>query len=395
MCRSTFDGGRRCPSHTDPVLIANRNARRRAKYANSHSKAKSLNAEAGDRTSHSVNASSFGHSLFNYKPTENTKAVYQKISEEASNAFGVSSQEYEGYLVDKNYISNKQTSGLLNYTKLDAASYREFGFQDPEVTRYSKIYFNDLLEMSEAELKDHSLAEKKALRTFTSNDYEWINAALYGKGYLKIETAKDEAEYVPQYGDDIKSADHSITDPEERTPSRLKEIVNVLDKVLDKGPKQQRILYRGMSSYHAAWGDPEALKQYVEDNYAIGKEFKFDGYQSSTYNPAQAAGSAAGGGLIFEISTPSGVNVTSVSKYNTEEEAILSRDSRYMIVGLHKNVTYTSQYGEKSDYPDKRFGMTVVQMVEITDEGYVKDETNFAPPAPLQPAQYKTSTIYS
>lgn len=33
MCRNLNHGGRRCPSYTDPVLIANRNARRRALYA--------------------------------------------------------------------------------------------------------------------------------------------------------------------------------------------------------------------------------------------------------------------------------------------------------------------------------------------------------------------------
>lgn len=390
MCRSTIDGGRRCPSHTDPVLIANRNARRREKYAKSHSKVKSLNSEIGTRTAHSVSASSFEHTLFGYKPDGKDEVIYQSVAEEGANNFGVSSKEYEGFLVEKGYLSKKQTSGLVNYTKLNEESYKDFGFQDISISRYSKINFGDLTDMSKAELEGHSLAEKKALRTFTSNDYGWINAALYGKGYLQPETEQDEKKYVPQYGDDLETADHVITEPEDRTPSRLKEIVSALDKALDKGPKQQRILYRGMSAYHAAWQNAEGLKQYIDENYAIGKEFKFDGYQSSTYNPAQAAGTAAGGGVIFEISTPSGANVVSVSKYSTEEEAILPRDARYMIVGLHKDATYTSQYGEDSKYPDKRFGVTVVQMVEITDEGYVKDETNFAPPAPLKPEQWKT-----
>jgi hypothetical protein len=399
MCRSTIDGGRRCPSHTDPALISNRNARRREKYAKSHSKVKSLNSEVGESSLHSVASSSFEHSLFSYKQfgydiATETKPIYQKVNAGSENAFGLTTSEYEGLLVDKGYIAKKQNSGLLNYTKLDENSYREFGFKEPSISRYSQIQFGDLTEMSKAELKNHSFAEKKALRTFTSNDYAWINSSLYGKTGLKEESAKEEANYVPQYGDDLDNADHLITDPEDRTPSRFKEIVSALDRALDKGPKQQRILYRGMSGYHNAWGTPEGLKQYVEKNYGIGKEFKFDGYQSTTYSPMQALGSASGGGVIFEISTPSGVNVTSVSKYSTEEEAILSRDARYMIVGLHQNVTYSAQASEDSKYPDKRYDMTVVQMVEITDDGYVKDETNFTPPAPLKPEQLSTSNVY-
>ena len=45
MCRA---GGRRCPSHTDPVAIAARNARRRAIYAQNKAKKKSDHLETGD-----------------------------------------------------------------------------------------------------------------------------------------------------------------------------------------------------------------------------------------------------------------------------------------------------------------------------------------------------------
>jgi hypothetical protein len=400
MCRSTFDGGRRCPSHTDPVLIANRNARRRAKYAQTHINAKSNNTEAGERVLHSANASSFTHSLFTYKPSKNSlfapqpnknsQIIYEKAKEENENAFGVTTKEYEGYLVDNSYFSKKQNSGLLNYTKLDENSYKEFGFKDPDEPRYSEVDFKTLKELSESELQDHSIAEKKALKTFTSNDYKWINSALYGKGSLQKETPAEEEDYKPYYGDDLKTIDHSYTAEEKQTPSRFKELVNTLDRALDKGPKQQRILYRGMYAYHPAWGNPAGLEQYVNDNYAIGKEFKFDGYQSTTYNPIQAGGSAGEQGVLFEISTPSGVNVISVSEYDTEEEAILSRDARYMIVGLHKNVTFVSQSGPKSDYPSYKEGVTIVQMVEITEDGYVKDETNFTPPNPLKESQLKS-----
>lgn len=392
MCRSSINGGRRCPSHTDPVLIANRNARRRAKYAKAHLGSKSQHAEAGERVSHSVTTQGFEHPLFSYK--SNQDVIYQKVNDGNENAFGVSTEEYKGLLVDTGYVSGQQASGLLNYTKLDEDSYKEFGFKDPEEPRYTQVEFKQLKELSRAELEDHSLAEKKALKTFTSNDYKWINTALYGKGSLKNETEQQAQSYKSSYDDKTDSIDYSPISFDKQTPSRLKDVVNALDSALDKGPKQQRILYRGMFPYHAAWGSPDELSNYVEKNYAIGKEFKFDGYQSTTYNPTMAAGSASHGGLIFEISTPSGVNVTSVSEYDTEEEAILPRDSRYMIVGLHKNVNFCSQIGKESHSPDYREGVTIIQMVEITETGHVKNQTNFTPPSELRPEQYKTIGSY-
>lgn len=388
MCRSTLDGGRRCPSHTDPVLIANRNARRREKYAKAHLKSKGQHTEAGNQVSHSVSTQGFEHSLFGYK--SNDKVLYQKVNDGNENAFGLSAQEYKGLLVDTGYVSAQQTSGLLNYTKLDEDSYKEFGFKDPEEPRYTQVEFTQLKDFSKAELEEHSLAEKKALKTFTSNDYKWINTALYGKGTLKSETEQEAQNYKSNYDDKTDSIDYSPIPFEKQTPSRLKDVVQALDSALDKAPKQQRILYRGMFSYHPAWGSPDELSKYIDKNYAIGKEFKFDGYQSTTYNPTMAAASASHGGLIFEISTPSGVNVTSVSEYDTEEECILPRDSRYMIVGIHKDVNFISQIGKESHHPDYREGVTIIQMVEITETGHVKNETNFTSPSELKPEQHKT-----
>jgi hypothetical protein len=394
MCRSTFDGGRRCPSHTDPVLISNRNARRRAKYAQSHSEAKEQAESSGVRVSHSVAPTFLEHSLFGYEdPTGNDDYLYykSKSAEEATNAFGVSAQEYKGYLVSKGYIDSKQYSGLVNYTKMDENSYKEFGFQEPSEIRKASLKSRDVIELSKAELKEMPVAYKKALNTFTSENYQWINGALYGNPTLVTETDEEALRYEPRYNvDEVKNFDmDEVIFTEERTPSFVKEVTSALDKALNEGPKQQRILYRGMNEYHNAWGlnGPE---KYVDENYAVGKEFKFDGYQSATYSPSGALNRVGHNGLMFEIRSPSGVNVSSVSDYPDEEEAILPRDARYMVVGIHKKVSYTAGVPHSS-WENKRSNVTVVQLVEITESGYVKDETNFTSPSPITENQLKTT----
>lgn len=386
MCRSTFDGGRRCPSHTDPVLIANRNARRREKYAKSHGTLKAENDSLGTRVVHSTSLTSFNHTLFSYDADE--KELYRKTGESNKNAFGVSFQEYEGHLVDLHYIDRRQYSGLVNYTKLNDTSYREFGFQAPGEIRQKLMNDHELSEMSNAELEDLSMGEKKALNTFTSMDYEWINGSLYGNPFLVEETEEETANYKSQYGDEVDDFyDDGETYNDDRKPSLFKEIVSTMDQALEQGPKQQRVLYRGMSPYHKAFKIPGGVNAYVDQNYTIGKEFKFDGYQSASYSPVVAAG-RSGEGLIFEIRSPSGVNVTGISNFYDEQEAILPRDSRYMVVGIHKHTGYQAEDTEQK-FTNKINDVTVIQMVEITENGYVKDETNFTPPAPIKDEQLK------
>jgi hypothetical protein len=387
MCRSTIDGGRRCPSHTDPLLIANRNARRRAKYAQSHGKAKAENDSLGARVVHSTPATSFEHPLFTYEIDKaNGKELYRKTSDSNENAFGVFYQEYEGHLVDLHYIDRRQYSGLVDYTKLDNTSYKDFGFQSPGETRHKLMDDDELSDISSSELYDLSMGEKKALNKFTSMDYEWINGALYGKPSLTAETEEEASSYQPQYGDDEDDfLDENETYQEGRKPSFFKEIVTVMDKALEQGPKQQRILYRGMSPYHRAFKIPGGMDAYVDQNYAIGKEFKFDGYQSASYSPVVASG-RAGDGLVFEIRSPSGVSVAGISNFYDEQEALLPRDARYMVVGVHKHISYAAE-DSINDFTNRSKSTTVIQMVEITENGYVKDETNFAPPPPIREEQ--------
>jgi hypothetical protein len=72
------------------------------------------------------------------------------------------------------------------------------------------------------------------------------------------------------------------------------------------------------------------------------------------------------GGILFEVLTPEGVNVTSVSEYKSECEVLLPRNQTYVVVG-HK--TIIDKY-----YPEDN--KKVVQLVAINSKGEVLDGTN-------------------
>lgn len=386
MCRSTLDGGRRCPSHTDPVLIANRNARRRAKYAQQKPATTPVTVE------HAVLPSDFQHSLFRSYHAGNKATLYKAKDEEVS-PLGVTVKHHTGLLAEESYFSKQQNSGLLNYTKLDENSYKEFGFQSPDEERTNSWTLNQLKELSKVELGDMTISEKKALQTFTGDWYKTINVSLYGK--LPSYLGKGNSEYKPRYNDELdENGDLKRTIGIDR-PEFIQEFTDLADSAMTKTPKQQRILYRGMARHHSELyastmsDTTEKIVKYVDENYSLGQEVMFDGFQSTSYSPTIAADYAGKGGILFEIKTASGANVISISEYGDEREVILPRHSRYMVVGVHKKATYVADDIDKDQAYHRQDNTTIIQLVEITDDGYVRDETNFTSPPPLTEHQLR------
>jgi hypothetical protein len=432
MCRSTIDGGRRCPSHTDPVLIANRNARRREKYAKAHNKAvKPKGFDPYNLPEHLKNPQpvkeepavgkfipqqsepideglAAKHGLFRAHFTEtgnlysNTGNVFSYAEEEQHSALGVTSKHYEGELTDTEYLSSRQVSGQINYTKLNEESYKAFGFQDPEEERKTDLNLDQLKQLSKEELTDYPLSLQHALRYFTSGSFEWVNSALFKdrSGTPMTDRNPDKAPYQPVFKNEPFSETKRFgpawqMDQDEReTPELLKETVTKIDLAMSNSHKQQRVLYRGMAADHSAFLD-SGVESYVDKNMSLGQEVIFDGYQSSSYSPTVAADYSGNNGLVFEIRTPSGINLTGISAFPSEREVLLPRNTRYMVVGVHKKVEWTgsspSMWNGESRVKEERSNTTVVQLVEITEEGYVRDENNFKYAPPLTEGQLKSN----
>lgn len=391
MCRNLQEGGRRCPCLTDPAKIAERNARRRANYIPKKTKG-GLLGKIGDLAKTLRKTTEEEHSIFGMKAPKN-QTVFSRTDQGDVSPLGVSSRTCVGYLVDTGYYSEKQISGLIDYTKLNDKSYEEFGFSDPRLMHIDKADLEVTKRISRHELSNLSYSEKKALQVYTGDAYGWINSSMFPTGKTRM-FKKDPKEYEPMLKEGKEVFEDSPYVYAPKNPEFLKEFDGYVTSAMPKAPLQQRLVYRGMSSWHGAFsksdGTKATLKEYVDKNFSLGQEVVFDGYQSTSTSVDVAQNyTSHDDGLLFEIKTSSGLNVTSVSQFDREQEVILPRGSRYMVVGLHEKVDYSAKQEDSSLIKTRR-NITVVQLVEVTEDGYIADETHYTSAPPLTPHQLRT-----
>ena len=393
MCR--LASIRRCPSHRDPVAIAARNARRRAAYAAKKAASVSETILASTRSSVSApdNTSTpkmkniYSAVEFNFDNYDDKRLaelagkarvrLYKKVYTDES--LNITYQKQSGNLVKAGYLAPHYVRGIINYNNLNEESYSVFGFQNPHENPdgYQPIGLpvRTIRKLSEIELRKLSVNEKLAARFFTSNSYEWFNNILYGRNTELPEPDEFYKEFAEQgYGvfdednqQDIYLSGFSIS-PRFRTKETIGTICSVLDDALSRGPKRQRILYRGKKADSSIFDEAGSVSNWVDQNMPLGKEVVFDGYQSASLSFDVAHKySEYKDGLIYEILTPEGVNVTDVSLYESEREVVLPRQARYVVVGVHKNVKCSG---------DDKGTTTIVQLVAINEKGEILDGTN-------------------
>jgi len=284
--------------------------------------------------------------------------------------------EHEGHLVDITYFNKKSISGVLDYTKLAETSDEDLGFN-----KLGKVYdikeirkdltVDDYMNLAKEEVKGMTKEDTTALNYFTSNNYKWVNNALFQKKVHEGPEGKDVS----------KESLNKVISSYEHDKESLKKITQHLDEALSKGPKQQRIVYRGVGD-HADFlrnekGNRIKADQWVDQNLEVGKEIKFDGYQSSTPTASGLGGYASSNGIVYEIITPEGVNVESVTAFSGEQEITLPRNARYTVASITKNVDIKiSNYSTKTNN-------TVVRLIAINSKGEVLDGTNSDPIEPI------------
>jgi hypothetical protein len=276
MCRT---GGRRCPSHSDPVLVANRNARRRQAYA-----------------------------AIKQRPVEAAVNSRAPLTEESYKDFG--------FLPAKNHVraapipikdqvqeSMVDTSDLTDAERAAASMF----------TSNNYLWINGTLHNRPSTITD----------VFVLSPYDYPDKPKDGGLHLDSLTVAD--------------ARKQIFNP---TLANLAEVTNALDETLYKIKPRERTLYRGKSESTARI--PNAQK-YVEANYSLGQEVVFDGYQSASLSAGVAADYACDTGIVFEMKTISGANVVSISEYDHEQEILLPRQTRWKVVGVHYKVDYLTE----------------------------------------------------
>src|SRR5699024_4041978 len=78
-------------------------------------------------------------------------------------------------------------------------------------------------------------------------------------------------------------------------------------------------------------------------------------------------------GLVYEILTPEGINITDKSHYTTEHEVVLPRDSKYIVAGVQKSQN----------------GGACVQLVAVNNNGEVLAGTNSDEPRSIDYVEEK------
>lgn len=370
MCQPKSLGGRRCPSHSDPIRVAGRNAKRRELYK--LKKAGLIQSVLNENTifqkvPNSATPANFrnrfmdqtfhGNLMSDLFRSNNSTAELEKLNIKAS--------ANDGLLVDHNYFAPKSMSGIIDYQNLNEDSYKEFGFLKPETGDHheKEVGFNEseMAELSKSELKGIGKRNVAALRFFTSDEFEWFNSAHYGNEYGLNKDTNDDHDSVL---DKLTESTSSFTSLpyKYRSKKAVRELTEKLDETLKMGPKVPRILYRGVEDMSGNFRDMDP-KEWIEDNATLGQEVVFDGYQSTSASYAKSKEYAGyGNGVVYEILTPEGINVTGISEYDTEFEIILPRKSRYMVVGVHLSETDDMHHH--------------IQLVAINDKGEILDGTN-------------------
>lgn len=398
MCRSIAHGGRRCPGYHDPLRRAAYNAKRRAKYAFEKEKKAAAQSTPGIALSEEKTDAPIKVKKTTVKKVETVvedlkkseelkpvveETVVEPVAEEkvvepvaevkkpvskrrrgTMKALGLAKKKVNNALSRIGYLNSDVVTGTLNYDEIDENTHKKLGFSGHDIF-YKDIHpdfnYKKILEVSGKEVKPLDKEEKNSLTFFTSNDYAWFNSVLY-----KNMAPNDKSLYS------------------NKTSEGIKRIVSHMDAALAKAPKKQRTVYRGVNGGSQLFAGT-TVHDWVDKNMVVGKDVIFDGYQSSSPN-LQSANSykgSYGGGLLYEIITPEGINVSEISMYPGEQEVILPRDARYAVVGVQK----------------KDNDVAIVQLIAVNSKGEILDGTNADPPKDIsyidKIAEEKENVIYA
>ena len=412
MCRSIANGGRRCPCSTDPVKRAAYNARRRelrrarkqglpdpplASEMNTLTVTPPPDNKSASALSPSVVARSerfmvnrqrlhtIDEKVRAITPLgENMTAITfgdEPYSDVHLTNLGSYTTRNTGELVDRGLVSSISAHGTIMRDKLDAQSYTSFGFTDnfedyyvPESERTTKgvgrvydVVFHQRLSRAEYDsiVEDNPDAKKwkGAVFDYTDSTYEILNDILHRKQNVNY----DHTEEI--YGHDREKLNNSVY---------------AIDSYLKDAPKVHKKVLRVMGHHSGAfvkygnYDNVDVIGEWLKDeNVKLGSEFSFDGYLSTTSDPKvlsnfSSLGHDDSNALVFEILTPEGANVSSMSAFTKECETLLPRGGKYVVVGQH----------EVPKAKPGRF-LRVLQLVAVDNDGKILDEDTVFEPAPV------------
>lgn len=278
-----------------------------------------------------------------YENRMSTRLFTNKIQK---NKYNLKFEENNSPLTKFHYEAKVKASGKINPNELNKESWKDFGFSGPNLLKM-KANKDELFlynKASEQELKNLTENERNAIKFFTSSAFANFNRVIFGN--LKIND-KEQKEYYNN-------------------------IANQIDNGLNKKPKLTRTVYRGVKTRASIFGinttddyqtKTNKINTYIDKNYNIGKTVDFEGYQSTSLDPSVAIDWADKDGIVFEIMTPNGVNITSISQNADETEVLMPRNTKYMVVGVQKPDEIPFSYKSKPSH--------IIQLVAVDENNNI------------------------
>lgn len=341
----------------------------------------------------------FGGEDVGYTPNEYLFSQSMERHSEDSRT-GTFKTRNTGSLSDSGYFNADTVHGTIDYTALDDNSaVTQFGFKEiPQyepymLTEHNTTDMETFFEVSRAEIDQADGDEKRAADFYTGSDFRWINNSINGTIDVPDDDQWDREEDVNTVDfqtlttfvtEDDREYDDTTGEPPVRTVSAVKRVVATLDSAIEKGPKRQRTVYHSVKGDASFFGGKSA-GEWLDENAQNGSEIVFDGYQSTSPKTDGIKKFSQDNGVIFEILTPEGINVTSNSHFQDEFEVVLPRNARYMVVGSSRHVDIDFPHTHHTAYKDSVDNMTVVRLVAINSRGEVLDGTNSDPVQPWEP----------
>lgn len=283
------------------------------------------------------------------------------------------------------YYNSRIVTGLVDYREIPQTHHTKLGFKDHEIIQqdmtiheesYMSKSFAVMQSKREIELAKLTDKERKALYLFTKNDeYEYINHCLY-QGFRK-DSSGNSPDRVKNYMN--------------RNDTAVRNIVSSLDNALLKASQNglQRTLYRGVDADSVLFRRSSA-KVWAQNNLLVGEEIVFPGFQSCSNSPVVGLDYARRGGLVYEIVTPEGLNISFTSDFPDEQETLLPRQSRFLVVSRDELNVHVSQKDEKNVGENvaqssaqrdlttitRSLPVTFVRLLALNSRGEILDGTN-------------------
>lgn len=291
-------------------------------------------------------------------------------------------RENYGSLVDCGYASSKTIQGKFDYRNISEfdetlAGFNPIGDSDSPYVFSKGIHYDTAEEISLVETEDVTDLEGAAISKFTGAYYKNINHALH---YNEVkEISEEEKERIENLSDDdfFEKMNYDIDFGQDEIS--VKRVAKLLDSAIDKAPKVQKVVYRGVQEFGTASIDRAGgAENWIKQNYVPGEEIVIDGYQSSTPDPNIALEYFSGSnGALFEIVTPEGLNITNKSGLKGEKEVLLPRGSRYVVSSVRKvNEVIYEDSDVEFESPQQAENVTIVRLIAINSQGEVLDGTN-------------------